>query len=77
MEKTKVVVSKPKKVKRKDVSKGENLSKVPEYEVLDHLPSYFQDRSSVLIEPKQAINLGVDEAPQMVHLARSLSSQEK
>ena len=66
-----------KKVKIKDVFEGENLSKMPEHEVLDHLPSYFQDRSSVLIEPTQAVNLGTDEAPQMVHLAQSLSSQEK
>ena len=66
-----------KKVKRKDVSKGENLSEAPKDEVLDSLPSYFQDRSSVLIEPTQAVNLGTNEAPQMVHLAQSLSSQEK
>ena len=58
-----MAVSKPKKVKRKDVSEGENLSKVLEDEVLDCLPSYFQDRSLVLIEPTQAVNLGMDEAP--------------
>ena len=46
-----VVVSEPKKVKNKDVSKGENLPEVPEDEILGSLPSYFQDRSSVLIEP--------------------------
>ena len=57
-----VVVSKPKKVKRKDISKGENLFEAPKDEALDHLPSYFQDRSLVLIEPTQAINLGMDEA---------------
>ena len=72
-----VAVSEPKKVKSKDVPKGENLSEAPEDELLDSLPSYFQDRSSVLIEPTKAINLGMDEAPQMVHLAQSLSSQEK
>ena len=72
-----MAVLEPKKVKRKDVSKGENLSKVPKDEVLDHLPSYFQDRSLFLIKPTQVINLGTDEAPQMVHLAQSLSSQEK
>ena len=64
-----MAVSEPKKAKRKDVSKGENLFEVPKYEVLDCLPSYFQDRSLVLIEPTQAVNLGMDEAPQMVHLA--------
>ena len=72
-----VAVSEPKKVKRKDVSKGENLFEAPEDEVLDSLPSYFQDRSSVLIEPTQVVNSGMDEALQMVHLAQSLSSQEK
>ena len=69
-----MAVSKPKKVKIKNVSKGENLSEVPKDEILDCLPSYFQDRSSVLIEPTQAVNLGMDEAPKMVHLAQSLSS---
>ena len=66
-----------KKQKRKNVSKGENLSEAPKDEVLDCLPSYFQDRSSVLIEPTQVVNLGTNEAPQMVHLDQSLSSQEK
>ena len=36
-----VAVSKPKKVKIKDVSKGENLPEAPTDEVLDSLPSYF------------------------------------
>ena len=48
-----------KKVKRKDIYKGENLSEVPKDEVLDHLPSYFQDRCLVLIEPIEVVNLGV------------------
>ena len=52
-----------KKVKGKDVSKGENLFEVPKDEVLIHLPYYFQDRSSILIEPKQEVNLGINEAP--------------
>ena len=45
-----VAVFEPKKVKNKDVSEGENLPKVPEDEILGSLASYFQDRSSVLIE---------------------------
>ena len=53
-----VAVSEPKKVKRKDVSDGENLSEAPEDEILDALLSHFQERSSVLIEPTQPINLG-------------------
>ena len=40
-----MALSELKKVKRKNASKGENLSKVSKDEVLDHLPSYFQDRS--------------------------------
>ena len=46
-----VAVSKPQKSKKKDVSKGKNLPKVPEDEILGSLPSYFQERSSFLIEP--------------------------
>ena len=46
-----VEISKPKKVKTKDISKGENLSKVPEDEIFDELPSHFQERLSMLIEP--------------------------
>ena len=46
-----VVVSKPKNSKSKDVSKGENVPKAPEDEILGSLPSYFQDRLLVLIEP--------------------------
>ena len=51
-----------KNVKRKDIFEVGNLFEVPEDEVLDHLPSYFQDRSLVLIEPTQAVNLGTNEA---------------
>ena len=52
-----MVVSEAKKVKIKDVSKGENLSEVPMDEIFDALPSHFQERSSVLIEMTQPINL--------------------
>ena len=55
-------MSEPKIVKRKGVSEGENLSKAPKDEVLDCLPSYFQDIYSMLIEPTQEVNLGIDEA---------------
>ena len=72
-----VAVLKPKKVKTKDVSKGENLSEVPEDEIFDALPSHFQERSSVLIEPTQEINLGTKEHPHVIHLAQSLSPTEK
>ena len=72
-----VVVYKPKKVKNKDVSKGENLPEAPEDEILGSFPSYFQDRSSVLIEPTQPINLGIEASPQIIHVAQSLSAEEK
>ena len=72
-----MAVSESKKVKSKDVSKGENLYEAPEHEVLDSLSSYFQDRYLMLIELTQAINFGIDEAPKMVHLDQSLSLQEK
>ena len=53
-----VVVLEPKKVKIKDISEGENLSKTPEDQILDALSSHFQERSSILIEPTQLVNLG-------------------
>ena len=46
-----VAMFEPKKSKNKDVSKGENLLEALEDEILGSLLSYFQDRSSVLIEP--------------------------
>ena len=72
-----VVVLETKIVKINDISKGENLSEVPEDEILDMLPSHFQERSSVLIELTQPINLGTEEEPQIIHLAESLSAAER
>ena len=72
-----VAVSEPKIVKIKDVSEGENLSEAPKDEILDTLPIYFQERSSVLVEPTQPVNLGTEAAPQIIHLAQSLSAEEK
>lgn len=46
-----MAMSESKIVKIKDVPNGENLSEVPEGEILDILPDHFQERSSVLIEP--------------------------
>ena len=53
-----VVVLEPKKVKPKDVSKGENLFEAPEDGILDMLTSHFQEQSSVLIELTQPVILG-------------------
>ena len=72
-----MAVSKSKKVKTKDISKGENLFGAPANEIFDALPSNFQERSLVLIEPTQLINLGIEEHPHMIHLAQSLSPEEK
>ena len=71
-----LAVFEPKKVKNKDVSKGENLPEAPGDEILGSLPSYFQDRSLVLIEPMQPINLGIEASPQIIHVAQSLSAEE-
>ena len=46
-----LAVSESKKVKTKDISKGENLFEALTNEIFDALPSHFQERSSVLIEP--------------------------
>ena len=46
-----VAVSEPQNSKNKYISKGENLSKELEDEVLGSFPSYFKERSSILIEP--------------------------
>ena len=64
-----MAVSKPKKSKKKDLSEGENLSEVLEDEILGSLPSYFQDRSSILVQPTQPINLGIETSPQIIHVA--------
>lgn len=62
-----MIVLEPKIVKIKEVSKGENFSKVPEDEILDTLPSHFQERSLVLIEPTQLVNLGMEKEPEIIH----------
>lgn len=72
-----VAISKPKKSKNKDVSNGENLLEALTDEVLSSFPSYFQDRSSVLIEATQPFNLGTGESPEIIHVAQSLTTEEK
>ena len=62
-----MAMSEPKKLKRKDISDGQNLSEAPEDEILDALLSHFQERSLVLIEPTQPVNLGTEEEPQIIH----------
>lgn len=71
-----VSVSQLKKVKIKEVSNGENLLKVPKDEKFDILLENFQERSIVLIESTQPINIGTVKAPQMVHIAQYLLEEE-
>ena len=71
-----MAVSDPQKSKNKGVSNRENLPEAPADEVLGSLPNYFQDRSLVLIEPTQPINLGTEECPKIIHVAQSLSNKE-
>lgn len=54
-------MSELKKVKIKDVLEGENLFESPKGEMLDILPSHFQDRSLVLIEPTQPMQIGIED----------------
>lgn len=72
-----VAIFDPKKCKNKDLSNGENLPKALIDEVLGSIPSYFQDISSILIEPTQPINLRIEESPKIIHVAQSLSTKEK
>lgn len=65
------------KVKRKDVSDGENLFDAPEDGRFDTLIGYFQERSSILIEQIEAVNIGTPDHTKILHLATSLSEQEK
>ena len=72
-----VEVFDPQKSKNKDLSNGENLPEALADEVLDSLPSYFQDRSSILIKPTQLINSGIEESPKVIHVAQLLSTEKK
>lgn len=71
-----MVVSKSKIVKIKDVTNNENLSEAPEDEILDILPDHFQERSSVLIEPTQSVNIRREETQHIIHVSQSLSAEE-
>ena len=44
--------------------------------IRDSLPSYFQERSSVLIGPTQPININTKEVQNIIHLAQSPSKEE-
>lgn len=46
------------RIKKRDISNGENLLEVQKDGNLDILPVYFEERSSILIEPIKVINSG-------------------
>ena len=67
-----------KKVKIKDVSKGENLFEAPEDGRLDTLPlALYHEKSSMLVEKTIPANLGTEEQPKIIHLAESLTPEER
>ncbi|GLJ21626.1 hypothetical protein SUGI_0402520 [Cryptomeria japonica] len=72
-----VALSDPKKVKRKDVSEGENLSEAPEDGRLDILPSSYEEKSSMLVEETIKTNIGTEEVPHNIFLAKSLTESER
>jgi len=64
--------------KNKDISNSENLSEAPKDGRLDPLPNLtHQERSSILIEPAEAINVNTGDNPRMVHMAKALTEHEK
>lgn len=67
----------PKIVKIKNASDGENLIEPPKDGRFDILPQHYHERSSVLIEPTQSINIGTTEKARILHLAASMTDTEK
>lgn len=65
------------KVKREDISDGENLLEVPDDGRFDTLPEYYQEMSSILIEPIKVVNIVTSNSPNILHPATSLSEHEK
>ena len=63
------------KVKTKDISKGENLSKAPKDGRLDIPP--LREKLALLVEMIEEINLGIPDNPKIIHFAASLSKEEK
>jgi len=71
-------VSDHKTVKRKDVSEGENPTVAPDDGMLDTLPSdMYQERSQIVVEPIEPVNIGTEEQPKIIHFAKSLTPPEK
>ncbi|GLJ30964.1 hypothetical protein SUGI_0618010 [Cryptomeria japonica] len=66
----------PEKVKIKDESNGENLLEVLEDGRFDTLPKHYQERSSILIESTEAVNIDTTKQPKILHPTTSLSKEE-
>ena len=72
-----VPVLEPKKVKISDASKGENPIVAPKEERLDTLPEHEEERSPILIEPTEKVNIGIELDLKFIHLAASLTPLER
>lgn len=64
------------KVKIKNMSNGENLSEAPKDGIFETFLEYYHERSSVLLEPTQFINIGTTKKEKTLHLATSMTEQE-
>lgn len=72
-----VALVETKRVKTKDISKGENIFEAPEDGRFDSLPCRTnQERLSIFIEETKEINLGAPKNPHILHLAESLTPTE-
>lgn len=49
----------------------------PKEERLDTLPKHYEERSPILIEPIEKVNIFLELEPRVIHLAKSLSSDER
>lgn len=62
---------------RNDTSQGENPIAALTDGVIDALPEHSEERSSILIEPTEPVNLSMEQEPKFIYLAQSLSSEER
>lgn len=58
------------KVKRKDISNGENLLVVLKDGRFDTLPRYYQERSSILIKPIEEVTIGTVDLNLAIYLSK-------
>lgn len=65
------------KEKTKGISDSENLLQVSEDGKFNIFPAYFQERSIILIEPIEAVNIDTSKDPKILHFAASLSKRER